>query len=169
MPIWLAFIPAKFINAALSAGRYLLAHPMTLATIVFAFLWRVEAHERATCNRARAQAVSALQDAVAASGRAKAAYEQRSKDNADASDRSHAAIADAGRVAVAAWIAGHRLPASVPAVAPGGQGNGAAVSSETAPVPTVAVPESVVTTCDAAYSYALSAYLWAQTLNEPTQ
>ena len=144
------------------AARYLLAHPMTLAAIVFAILWRVEAHEHATCTTARQSAINALHDAVARAQQAKELAERISKEKADAADRSHAAISDAGRVALAGYLATHRLQPTRPATAPGSQGDGAGVLADAPAVPIVAVPEQDMSACDLTYTYALSAYQWAQ-------
>ena len=166
MIFWLVSRISGVVPALKSALRWACLHPATAAALVFAVLWRVEAHEHATCTRAREQAVNALKQAVAASQQAKAAYEQRSKDNADASDRSHTAIADAGRVAVAAYIATHRLPARSATTAPGGENNGPAVPQDAPALPVVALSEADVKACDESYTYALSAFQWAQTIGD---
>lgn len=144
------------------AARYLVAHPATLAAIVFAVLWRVEAHDAAKAWKVAEQHGHALQAAQDAAAQAKAIAEAKSKEASNYAEKLHTAMDTAGPRLVAGYAATRRVPTTCAATAPGPPDHGSAVPQDAPAVPAVAVPESVLNTCDADYSYALSAHEWAK-------
>jgi hypothetical protein len=101
---------------------------------------------------------------VAAAKAATAAAKQKGKDASDDAETYHAQLqADGGKLRD--YIVAHRVPAARPAT-PASPGSRIypAVPSDTPAVPAVAVPASVINTCEADYTYAAGAFRLGQEL-----
>lgn len=158
----MAMFALRLLGFGKTALDFLLRNPFALGCIVLALLWRVETHEAAKWRHHAIQADNALKQAAAASEQAKAEYERKSKEIADAADAQHAADLDAGRLALADWITRHRLHAPGPTTTPGGENGSPGVPQDPASLSGVAVSEATLNTCDQDYAYARSAFEWAQ-------
>ena len=162
IPAWL--LPRMFSLGAWlkDAARYLCLHPMTAIALLFAIVAGAEHHEANKWARIAEQRGHALQADQDASAQAKAIAEAKSREASDYAEKLHTAMDTAGPGLVAGWAASRRVPATCAAASPGAQGDGSAVPQDAPSVPAVAVPESVLNTCDADYNYALSAHEWAK-------
>ena len=143
-----------------------------LASCAWLYHGRSECHLSAESFKQSVIAAQAKADAQAGAERAK--WDAQQKENADAADADHAALAASGADALRAYITAHRVQpgadqgaASKPVAAT--QGGDPAVPANATAVPIVAplvVAEADLRTCDADYTYAKGAYDWAHGLNE---
>lgn len=189
--LWLAFKMwggfGRIGAAVMDDLRYLLAHPMTAAAIVFAILWRVEAHESATAHRALVQCQTARkhdQDAAAANlaklKAGKAAEDARrtkaTKDTNDDTDpaRKRALADNAG------YATSHRIMwAGTPGAGdkagdaggslPGASATPGSAEGPAAPVPMIAITQQAFDNCTLNRADLQTAVDWADKIWGPTQ
>lgn len=154
---WLISIGFKALGFGKAALAWLMRNPLVLVCCILAATTFVYRGNALHCH----QTVKARDATIAAMLEARALAEAKSKQEADHAETFHTAVAAAGPNLVAAY-AGPRRVRPAPASPPATQGDGAAVPEVAPAVSTVAVPESVLNTCDADYSYALSAHEWAK-------
>lgn len=105
---------------------------------------------------------------VAAANAATAAAQRKSQEIAHDAQQSHGALL-ADNAGLRSYIATHRVrgqAGSAAASAGTAEDQGAAISDGTAASTLVAVTESDLENCDAAYAYARGAYEWAQRLGD---
>lgn len=103
---------------------------------------------------------------VAEAKAATASAEQKAKENADDADSYHAQLM-ANQQSLRDYIAAHRVqpPATPAATSTGASSHPDTQGAPVAPaVPTVAVPDAVVTGYDACYDWSLTAYKWTRQL-----
>lgn len=143
---------------------------LLLVTLLFGLWERHELHKTQTaltaCDTGRKADQKDWTAQVKAAKAETALALQKGKTTANATETFHTQLqADTGHLHD--YAAAHRVrPESPrPNATPGSSGNGdTTVHVDTPAVPTVAVPESVLNTCDADYTYAASAYQLGQSL-----
>jgi len=147
------------------AARWLIAHPSTLAAIVFALLWRVEAHESATKGHALTQCQSARKadQQAAATNLAKLKADKAAEDtrrakatkdtNDDTNPARQRALADN-----AGYAASHRVQwGGAPGARsqagdaggslPGAPATAGSAEAPAAPIPMIAITQQAFDNC----------------------
>ena len=142
-----------------------------LALVLLFGLWeRHEYHKTqtalASCVAGRKADLAQWNAQVLAAQAATAQAKQKGKDTANASETFHTQLqSDTGHLLD--YVAAHRVQpqSSRPSAAPGASsGDNPPLHADTPALPAVAVPASVLNTCDADYTYAASAYQLGQSL-----
>lgn len=167
-PLWLLSIGGTLKNGAVAALGWIRANPL-LALVIglsLALAWTYHGKHKA---EQRIVAIEAAQKAATgAQKRVNQAATKHYEDAANAADTHHdAMVADAFDV-TADYIAKHRVrPADRTCkAAPAASGSDPQIPAEPA-ASSVVVAQADVETCAADYTYARSAYDWAQSLKLP--
>ncbi len=157
-------------NAAGAAFGWIARWPWqtACAALLLASLWLL--HGRSTARSALAQHIAAEKAATGAQKRVNQAATKHYEDVANAADTAHADMVAEAFDSTARFINSHRLQpqgGACKAPAPASDPNSQIPAEPAADPVVVAVAKADVETCATDYSYARSAYDWAQSLKLP--